>query len=75
MDKYRYRLRSTGHSSDRYGNCEVCGNRCSDVFIQVEEVQYEIPQEGDKPVEISWTHYGCQTIFGHEDCLKSKQRK
>jgi hypothetical protein len=27
-------IKSTGHSSSRFGNCEVCGLHCSDVFIQ-----------------------------------------
>lgn len=76
MSQYRYQIRSTGHSSSRYGNCEVCSQYCSDVFIQIEEQQYT-PTEDEKHLgkEVIWTHYGCQTIFGHEDCLKSKQRK
>lgn len=74
MFEYRYNLRSTGHSSDRYGNCEVCNTRCSDVFIQVEEVQYEIPEEKGNPPKISWTRADCKTLFGHKECLESKQR-
>ena len=63
--KYRYSLRSTGHSSSRYGNCEVCNLHVSDVHIQIEEQEYE-PER--------WTHFECKTIFGHKECLVSKQR-
>ena len=28
---YRYRIKSTGHSSRRFGVCEVCGGHCAEV--------------------------------------------
>lgn len=76
MNKYRYQLRSTGQSSSRYGTCEVCGEYCPDVFIQIEEVQYSLlPEEKNViPEEFAWTHFGCHTLFGHKECLESKQR-
>jgi hypothetical protein len=29
-----YTLKSTGHGSTRFGNCEVCGRHCAEVFVQ-----------------------------------------
>ena len=34
---FRYLFKSTGGSSDKYGPCEVCGERVSEVFHQAEE--------------------------------------
>lgn len=50
----RFRLKSTGYSSARYGACEVCGERCADVFIQ-------------SAADDDGCHAG--TDFGHEECL------
>ena len=33
-----FRLIGTGHNSTRYGPCEVCGEHCSEVHLQVEGV-------------------------------------
>jgi len=63
--KYRYNLKSTGESSSRYGVCEVCKNNCTEVFYQVEEQEYQ---------NNKWTRYDCHDLFGHEECLKSKQK-
>lgn len=68
--QYRYRLNSTGNNSTSLGNCEVCGTHVSDVFLQVEQRSYTHPVSNAE----SWTHEGCHDYFGHEDCLKSKQR-
>lgn len=62
---YRYRLFSTGHGSSRFGPCEVCREHCAETFFQQEEREYAPDQ---------WTHYQCHTLFGHETCLKAKQR-
>lgn len=67
---YRYKLTSTGHSSARYGPCEICDTHVSEVFIQTEQRQFSVPGV----VENGWTGYQCFTHFGHESCLKSKQR-
>ncbi len=63
--KYRYILKGTGESSGRYGACEVCKDHCTEVFYQVEEQEYQ----PDK-----WTRYECHDLFGHKECLESKQR-
>lgn len=75
MNKYKYELKSMGASSDRYGNCKVCGKHATEMFRQVEQMRIEAEDcvEGDNP-EDSWTHYNCHDLFGHEECLKSKQR-
>lgn len=61
---YRYRVIPTGDSSAKYGNCEVCHKPVSDVVHQVEERQFEL----------GWTQYQCSNLFGHESCLRSRQR-
>jgi hypothetical protein len=63
---YRYRLISTGCSSARYGNCEICGEHCAEIFHQVEERQY-------KPGR--FTRHQCSDLWGHKECLKSSRRK
>lgn len=70
LPRYRYRLRSLGNSSVKYGNCGVCKEYASDVFIQIEERFYRIEiisREG-------WTQAKCSTLFGHRECLVAKQR-
>lgn len=62
--EYRYRLISTGESSQKYGKCEICGEHASEVFHQIEEKKY--PQ--------GWTHAECHDAFGHEKCLKNIRR-
>ena len=62
---YRYRLTNTGHSSARFGPCEVCGLHVSEVYIQIEQREFES----------GWTGYECFSYFGHEACLRGKQRK
>jgi Pyruvate/2-oxoacid:ferredoxin oxidoreductase delta subunit len=65
-DRFVYRCVSTGGSSDLYGNCEVCGVRCSDVFIQREQKTYDHGR---------LTYHGCRApAFGHEDCLMGIRR-
>lgn len=61
---YRYRLTTTRYSSRRYGDCEVCGKYCTEVYLQVEERKYEG----------GWTRLDCTDHFGHEKCLKGVQR-
>ena len=68
---YRYRIKSTGGSSERYGNCEVCNKSCSDVHLQTEEQFYSIPFNGS--LETGWSHRNM--IFGHEGCLMSKRHQ
>lgn len=69
---YRYNLKSTGASSAKYGNCEVCDKHASEVFYQTEERTYELPTF---PANYSgWTGHGCFSYYGHEECLKSQQR-
>jgi len=65
MANYQYRLTSSNQSSQSYGNCEVCGKHVSEVFYQVESVEYE-------PGKL--TYYECHNYFGHKDCLLSKRR-
>jgi hypothetical protein len=69
---YRYRLKSTGYSSDKYGKCEVCGKYVSEVFLQVEERYYKFEHNGQ--IYEGWTKNGCKDYFGHKKCLKSVQK-
>lgn len=64
---FRYRLKSTGHSSDRYGKCEVCDQHASEVFVLSSYMLYERKRSGD----FGWTH-GFM-LFGHAECLKSRR--
>jgi len=68
---YRYRIRSTGDSSRKYGNCEICDQHASEMFIQVEERQYFNLGKSEQ----GWTQYKCKTSFGHYDCLVNGRRK
>lgn len=45
---FRYRMKSTGASSHKYGNCEVCGQHASEVFHQVEERQFFLLVKGSQ---------------------------
>ena len=51
---YRYRLNSTGHSSTRFGPCEVCGKHASEVFIQAEQKRYRRHDS-----TLSWIYADC----------------
>lgn len=70
-ERHRYTLHRTGHSSSRFGECDVCGKWCSDVFYQSEERAYVNPIQPDQE---SWTQHGCHAWFGHESCLLSRRR-
>lgn len=65
--EYRYRISRTGGNSDKYGNCEICKQYCSDVYLQTREKKYEAPNEDD-----SWII--CGDAFGHEECLRGIRR-
>lgn len=62
---YQYRITSTGYSSARYGNCEVCGKPAGEVYLQIESVEYAPGR---------FTHYGCRDYFGHKECLLAVRR-
>ena len=61
---YRYKLINTQESSKKYGVCEVCGKHVSEVYHQVEQKQYTR----------GWTHYKCNNLFGHKECLENSRR-
>ena len=67
---YRYRIRDTHGSSERYGNCEVCGKPARVVWYQVEERAYYNKRK-DK---IGWTQQGCRLLFGHRQCLLAQRQ-
>lgn len=66
----RYRLKSTGHSSDRYGVCEVCKQHTSEVFHLTCQMLYERKQHGGG---FGWTGAHCVCVFGHVECLKARR--
>lgn len=58
IGEYRYRIKSTGQTSRKYGACEVCNKWASEVYVQAEFKCYA-------PLSFA---YG-RTIFGHCECL------
>ena len=58
----RYFLTPTDASSKKYGNCEVCGEPASEVFIQT---THQKTTDGWKSVS---------GVFGHDECLRSKHQ-
>lgn len=70
MPNYRYRLTSTGDSSAKYGNCEICKQYASEVFSQVEERRYGFQVKG--MFFGGWAYEG--DSFGHEECLRSRRK-
>lgn len=64
---HAYRLKSTGASSDKYGLCEICNKHCSEVFGQTEVKGFIFESKVEKYAEGG-------RIYGHLDCLKSKQK-
>jgi hypothetical protein len=68
MKTYRYNLNSTNDSSAKYGNCEVCDKHAPEVWSQVQERSYVRPDG-----TLSWTQSECHNLFGHHECLLSKQ--
>lgn len=67
--EYRYRIKSMGGTSQRYGNCEVCHKDVSDVHYQVEQQRYTV--DGDT----GYTEHACRGLFGHEACLLGARRE
>lgn len=66
----RYRLKSTGHSSTRYGVCEVCNQHTNEVFHLTSQMLYERKQNGSG---FGWTGSYCLCVFGHFECLKARR--
>lgn len=62
--KRRYTLSNLEESSAKYGNCEICGEPVSEVYLQREE---------NESTYGGWT-YG-RTRFGHEDCLINMRKQ
>lgn len=63
--------------SAKYGACEVCGNNCDTTYLQVETRDYayrERGMDGQWEIRIGRTHHECYDLFGHRDCLVSRQR-
>lgn len=75
VGQYRYRVVSTGGSSARYGPCEVCKGTCDVVYHQVEERFFTFQNETTGKKHAGWTSKDCSDLFGHEECVKSRQRQ
>lgn len=65
-DEYRYKINSTGSSSIKYGNCEVCKKSVTEVFMQSEEKRFVYNNQE------YWAKQN--NIFGHKECLINKRR-
>jgi hypothetical protein len=57
-------IRSTGHGSDYYGVCEICGKHMSECFFLVHKREY---QRQDGSLYYSPASAGS---FGHIECLQ-----
>lgn len=64
----RYRLNNLYAGSERYGKCEVCDKSVDTTYLQTEEYEYCRPDGS-----IGWTSFECPSIYGHKECLESKQ--
>ena len=62
---YRYRLTRLHATSDKYGNCEICGKFVADVHIQT---------ESRGTLQGNWTYAECHNLFGHFNCLMDARR-
>lgn len=67
--QFRYRIKSLGASSAKFGPCEVCAKHVADVLLQTEGTCY-LEDDGT----LQTTYYGCRDLFGHEACLRSARR-
>lgn len=71
LQGFAYRIKSTNANSAKYGACEVCRGHCSEVFMQTEQRGYVDPDTGT----MGYTYHGAAaTLFGHKDCVMSRQR-
>ena len=61
--KYRYKITSTGASSEKYGNCEICDKFVSDVHAMT---RYRKTATGEA---VEWC------VFGHESCLLKRREQ
>ena len=57
-------IRSTGHGSDYYGVCEICGKHMSECHFRVHKREY---QRQDGSLYYSPASAGA---FGHLECLQ-----
>jgi hypothetical protein len=67
---YRYSLTNQRVTSDKLGACQVCSSHVSEVYHQIEERRFEVPEIN----RIGWTTNKCFSYFGHQQCLESKRR-
>lgn len=73
LNEFVYEIESAGESSAKYGNCQICGKYCTEIFSQIEKRLYKRRDGG-----IGKTFYGCAGggfLLGHYDCLiKARKR-
>lgn len=62
MDEYRYKLFQQHATSDKYGNCEICGKFVSDVYSQR---KVEVVMRDGEEHEL----HKFASSFGHKECL------
>jgi len=58
---YKYKLINEHASSDKYGNCEICGKYTDSIYHQIEFKRY------------NHGYFINKELFGHKDCL-TKER-
>jgi len=64
IGKMRYRLSCLNASSAKYGNCEICKNHVSEVFLQTSSEEYKPGSYAER-----------ESFFGHKDCLINQRVK
>jgi len=70
MGTYRYKIKSTGSNSNKFGLCDVCKKHVSETFIQQEQKSFYSYETNQTEL----THAGCITRFGHYECLQNIRR-
>ena len=68
MTEYRYKIKSTGHGSERFGPCEICKKSVrGNVYLQTEEKKYT-----DTDGKVHWL--SSKDIFGHKTCCMTRRK-
>lgn len=64
---YQITVKSTGHSSARFGACELCGKHAAEVFVGKRLAEYEPGQFTHSTSAGAIGH-----TFGHEACVRAR---
>jgi len=65
----KFTINTTGDSSAKYGNCESCGEHCTEVFHLQEFSKSEEFEHRGVIYPSGWVYVG-PSVFGHKNCLE-----